>query len=251
MNQRNQHLKRNIRIVVFAILLLLLVVVTGFSIGLFDRHSNLTSTSTLLSNSTSKIEPVLQGNNLTVGDTFTYKLSGSSVLGDTNAATPAYLSQYNNTDFYEVTITGINGTHVSLNALWRFINGTQVESSQIIDLSDGIVSDPNGFWAIYTSDLSLNDLLHPKGSDKLIVNSTDTQTFATSIRTRNFWSTANQFVDPNDPTGNTMREDYLGVYFDKQTGMLESLTNIQFFTNPEIEITITWQLSSSNVWAVQ
>ena len=48
-----------------------------------------------------------------------------------------------------------------------------------------------------------------------------------------------------------MREDYLGVYFDKQTGMLESLTNIQFYTNPEIEITISWQLTSSNVWAVQ
>ena len=236
---------RNIWVVGAVIVIMLIAVVAGFSSGLFKNVSPNTPTPPTYTPFS------LSGNNLTVGDTFTYKLTGSSVLGSTDVVTPAYLSQENDTDYYKVTITEINGPHVSLNALWRFLNGTQIESSQIIDLSDGIVSDPNGFWAIYTPNLNVNDLLHPNGSDKLIVNSTGTQKFASSTRTRNFWSTTNQFVDPNDPSGNTMREDYLGVYFDKQTGMLESLTNIQFYTNPEIEITISWQLTSSNVWAVQ
>ncbi len=238
-------LSRNIWIVGAVILIMLIAVVAGFSSGLFNHvlpNTPTTPTSTPFSRS---------GNNLNVGDTFTYKLTGSSVVGSADVITPAYLSQENETDYYKVTITGINGTHVSLNTLWQFLNGTQVTSSQIIDLSTGIVSDPNGFWAVYTPNLNVNDLLHPNGSDNLIVNSTDTQRFASSTRTRNFWSTEKQSVDTNDPSGNTMRDDYLGVYFDKQTGMLESLTNIQFYTNPEIEITITWQLTSSNVWVVQ
>src|ERR1017187_2368170 len=58
-----------------------------------------------------------------VGDTFTYKLRGDSVLFSSDTTTPAYLSEYNNTDYYQVTITGISGTQVSLNTLWRLTNG--------------------------------------------------------------------------------------------------------------------------------
>jgi hypothetical protein len=48
-----------------------------------------------------------------------------------------------------------------------------------------------------------------------------------------------------------MRNDFITVYFDKQTGMLDNLTRIEFFTNPQIELITTWQLDSSNVWAVK
>lgn len=58
-------------------------------------------------------------------------------------------------------------------------------------------------------------------------------------------------VDTADQTGNTARYDYISVYFDRQTGMLVQLTRIEFFTNPEIQLTTTWQLVGSNVWEVQ
>ena len=136
-----------------------------------------------------------------VGDTFTYKLTGTSVLFSPDAVTPASLSEYNNTDYYKVTITGINGSIVSFNTVWQFTNGTAVQNSEWVNLATG--ANSGDFWAIYASNLNVNNLLRPKGFDGLIVNSTDTQTYATSTRQTNFWSIENVFTDINDPTGNT------------------------------------------------
>ena len=253
--RKNLHLNRNIEIAVAVIVIMLIALVAGFYSGLFDRVSTPTPTSlsgaplqTLTPTPTNGT--VLQGDKLNVGDIFTYKLTGVSVLGSADAVTPDELLQYNNTDYYQVTITGINGSTVSLDTLWRFNNGTEVTSPQIIDISNGAKADPNGFWAIYASNLNVNNLLRPKGFDTLIVNSTDTQTYTSSTRQRNFWSIENVFTDITDPTGNTQRYDFMCVYFDKQTEMLDTLTNIQYYNNPQYNLIITWQLTNSTVWGV-
>ena len=46
-----------------------------------------------------------------------------------------------NTDYYKVTITDVNGTTVSMDTLWRFINGTEITVPQTIDLSNGHKTD--------------------------------------------------------------------------------------------------------------
>ena len=188
---------------------------------------------------------------LSVGDTFTYNLKGSTVLGSTDVVTPNEFMQYNNTNYYQVKVTGINGTQVFLDTFWLFNNGSQTESPQIIDLSTGRFADSNGFSYLYLSNLNVSDPLYPQGTDKLIVNSTNTQKFVNSSRATNCWSEEDQYVDTSDSTGNTIRDDFITVYFDKQTGMLDSLTRVEFFTNPQIELITTWQLVSSNVWAVK
>jgi len=199
--------------------------------------------------SSNKTEEVKVG--VHIGDTFTYKLTGSSVLFSADAVTPDYLSIYNDTDYYTLTITGISGTQVSLNTIWKLINGTQFASSQSIDIANGNTTDKNGFWALYPSNLNVNDLLSPKGFDQLTVNATDNKSYANSTRATNFWQIDHEFTDQNDPTGNTRRDEYDGVYFDRQTGMLVTLTNRQSYSNPIYNIIITWELTSSNVWAVQ
>jgi len=232
--RKNSHYSRNIGIVVLVIAVMLISTVATV----------LTQTPKQPSKPTSE-------DGLKVGDTFTYKLTGSAVLGSPDVVIPEEIWQYNDTKYYQVTVTSINGTQVLLSTLWQFNNGTQLTRPQIIDLSNGAKADPNGFWALYSSNLNEKDLLHPKGTDRLRVNSTDTQKFADSTRARNYWSTETQFVDTSDTTGNTMRNVFVGVYFDKQTGILDNLTHIDFFTNPEIELIITWELTNSNVWAVQ
>ena len=186
-----------------------------------------------------------------VGDTFTYKLTGESVLGSVDAVTPAYLSEYNDTDYYQITITAIVSTNVSFNTIWRFTNGTEITSPQILDIASGNSSDKNGFWAIYPSNLKVSDLLRPTGYDEQIVNETTTTTYGAISRQTNFWQIESQFTDPSDPTGNTMRDDYTGIYFDQQTGVLTNLENVQRYNNPQYNIIIIWQLTSSSVWAVQ
>jgi len=184
-----------------------------------------------------------------VGDTFTYKLTGDSILFSPDATTPAYLSQYNDTDYYRVTITGVNGALVTFNTLWQFTNGTAIPSSDWINLTSG--SNNGDFWAIYPANLTLNNRLYPKETNTaLIVNSTDTQTFTSGVRLRNYWSIENEFTNVNDPTGNTVQYNFISVHFDKRTGMLDDLTNIQEYNNPEYNIIITWQLANSTVWAV-
>ena len=157
-----------------------------------------------------------------VGDTFTYTLTGESVLGSVDAVTPAYFSEYNDTDYYQITITAVIGTNVSFNTVWRFTNGTEITSPQTLDISSGNKSDANGFWAIYPSGLKVPDLLRPTGFDGQIVNATNELAYGAISRPTNFWQIENQFTDANDPTGNTMRDDYIGLYFDQQTGMLTS-----------------------------
>ncbi len=186
-----------------------------------------------------------------VGNIFTYKLTGESVLGSVDAVTPAYLSEYNDTDYYQITITAVIGTNVSFNTIWRFTNGTEITSPQTLDISSGPPRDSTGFWAIYPSNLKVSDLLRPTGFDGQIVNATNTQAYGSISRQTNFWQIESQFRDSNDPTGNTMQDNYIGVYFDQQTGMLINLENVQRYNNPQYNIIITWQLSSSNVWAVQ
>jgi len=188
---------------------------------------------------------------LSVGDTFTYKLTGSTVLGNSDVVTPIEFMQYNNTDYYQVTVTKISGTQVWLDTEWHFNNGTQVASVQIIDLSTGTCADLTGFVYLYPSNLTVSSPLFPFGTSGLSVNSTSVQKFSNCRRAIDCWSTEDQFVNSADQTGNTMRYDFINVNFDKQTGMLIDLTRIEFFTNPEIELTINWELTSSNVWQVK
>jgi hypothetical protein len=185
------------------------------------------------------------------GDSFTYSIKGSATSTGLDSIIPEYFNQYNETDYFKVTITDVNGTNVSFDTQWRFLNGTEINEQQTIDLSNGLKSNDNGFWAIYASNLDVGDKLRPTGFDELTINKTDTQTYADSTRERNFFEVQNEFFDVKDPTRSTLRYDYIGLYFDRETGMLETLTNLQSYNNPQMNLIINWKLTDSNVWKVK
>jgi hypothetical protein len=217
----------------FAIILIVIIAVSAGAVIYITQFSNV---------------PIKVG--VHVGDTFTYKLTGVSNLTSLDAVTPDGFSIYNNTKDYIITVTGISGTNVTLNTVWELLNGTQITNPQTIDISNGNRTDASGFWALYPSNLNKGDLISPKGFDKQIVNDTQPQSYANSTRLRNYWHIAEAFTDSSDPTGNTQRVEYDAVYFDRQTGMLAYLEDHQYYNNPMYDLTITWQLVSSNVWAV-
>ncbi len=185
-----------------------------------------------------------------VGDTFTYSLKSASSLGIGAVDTPGF-SQYNDTDYFKVTITDVNGTSVSMDTAWRLLNGTESDAHQTIDISTGAKTDPNGFWAIYPSNLNVNDLLRPTGFDGVTVNKTDTQTYADSTRPRNYFPMDGEFFDVRDPTHNTLMYDSRDINFDKQTGMLTYFIDYAQYNNPQMTEVITWTLVNSSVWVVQ
>ncbi|MGA3061538.1 MAG: hypothetical protein ABSD92_14410 [Candidatus Bathyarchaeia archaeon] len=184
-----------------------------------------------------------------VGDTFTYSLMGNSILFSQDASTPAYLSEYNETNYYKVIITGVNGLVVSFNTIWQFTNGTEIQNADTIDLSTGNYS--GDFWAIYPTNLNINNKLYPKEPNtELIVNNTGSQPYSSGNRTTDYWSIEKEFTDTNDPTHSTTMDNLIEVYFDKQTGMLDYLDNVLEYNNPEYNILITWQLTNSTAWGV-
>jgi hypothetical protein len=188
-----------------------------------------------------------------VGDTFYYNITGESILFTAGADPDAYytgFSQLNNTNYYKVTITGVNGVSVSLNTDWAFNNGTDIQNSQTINLATGQTTDPQGFWGIYASNLKLNGLLYPDGTAKLIVNSTGSEQFSSGLRTNNYWSTERVNYLTTDPTLSTLQDNTIEVSFDTHTGVLTYLNNIIAYNNPEMNLIITWLLTNSTVWSV-
>ena len=231
--KRNRHLLRNIAVAVTIIA----VVVVGAAAAIYWNGS--------------RQPQVTVGAPLRVGDTFTYKLAGSTVLGSSNETSPAEFNEYNDTDYYQVSVTAIQGTEVTLETTWQFKNGTQLANPQEIDLSTGSVAEVLEFTYLYPANLTVNDNLYPQETSGLIVNSTSTQKFADSVRPTDYWSTSDQFMNVGDTSGGTMRYDFIGVNFDRATGMMVSLTRIQFFTSPEIQLTTTWELTGTNAWTVK
>jgi hypothetical protein len=184
-----------------------------------------------------------------VGDSFTYSITGISSLLSEEATISPEFEQYNQTDYYRVYVAGISDTNVSLSTVWRFLNGTEVTGQQIINLTDGMESVENGFWAIYSANLKVGDPIRPT-DDRLTVNETDTKIYANSTRERNYWFIEKEFYDVRDPTQGTLRYDFTAVYFDKATGMLVNLNNITAYNNPLKTDSLTWKLISCTVWDV-
>lgn len=224
---KKSHTKRNL-----GVILIIIVAVASIAVA----YSTLTA---------KKVEV-----GVNVGDTFTYKLQGNfRPIASDATATPGF-SMYNNTDYYKVTITGINDTTVTMDTVWRFLNGTDANSEQTIDIANGLKSDEYGFWAIYAANLNKGDALRLKGYDATYVNNTDTFTFTGGVRDRCYWFINNQFTDITDETRSTLRYNYLNIFFDRETGMLLSLTNNDYYNNPAREEVITWTLIDSSVWDV-
>jgi hypothetical protein len=192
-------------------------------------------------------KPVVVG--VKAGDSFTYTMQGISVLG-TDATTPEYFSQYNDTQYFKVTVTDIQNKTVTLSTEWKFKNGTEINGTQTINVGNGEKSSTDSFWAIYPSNLAVNDLLRPEGFDGVKVNATDTRTYSSGDRKTNFFRVDNEFFDINDPTRSTYRYVYNGVSFDQQTGMLVSMQNWEEYNNPQYRLIVLYTLIDTTVWEV-
>ena len=199
----------------------------------------------ILSNQT-PTETVVTG--VVAGNVFTYDIKGYSVINEANATIPESFSELNMTEWYRVTITSVSGPDVSFNTTWRFVNGTEIENMGNVNVLTG--EDNRIFWAIYPANLTLNDLVSPSGSDGLIVNQTEIKTYKDGPRDTNIITLQTRFVDADDPTLSRTYDDYLYVHFDRVTGMLVELRDMKLYTDPQVILTIDWELIGSNVWAV-
>jgi hypothetical protein len=183
-----------------------------------------------------------------VGDEFVYDIRGFWSATDPSTQMPEAFAQLNMTELYKITITEVSGPEVSINAIWRFTNGTEYKGAGTVNVATGIYNPTEGFWAIYGANFKANDRIRPLGPDRAYVNETITTNYASGTRETNRVSLVRQYVDANDTTSTWT--EYININFDRRTGMLVDLLDRSVYSNPQQTLTITWKLKESNVWTV-
>ncbi len=177
------------------------------------------------------------------GDTFTYSVKGLAEQYSANETIPARLYEVNKTDYIKVTITNVVGPNVTFSTTTRYINGTQFEYTDTLNVIVGNQSAP--FYGIYASNLKQGDLVRALDSERATFNSTETRTYANGDRATNALKWSNEYINAEDTTQQLYRNRY--IYVDQATGIMVELKNIDIYTSPKIMETIQWQLIDSNV----
>lgn len=181
------------------------------------------------------------------GDTFTYGLEGLWESNDPNATISDSVLQANMTESFQVTITNVSDTEISIHTVWRFKNETVLEADSNVDILTGISS--GGFWAIYAANLDQGQDAHASGPEPVTISNTYDKQYLSGKRETNLLSMSAQFQNVDDPS--RVYTDSRVIQFDKETGMLVELRNENVYNSPEKTETIVWELVDSNVWVVK
>jgi len=222
----------NKKLVIAIILVAILAVAAAAIVFTYHKSSSSPSKSSLVG--------------VQVGDTFTYNITGSCSNPVPSVDYPGFY-QLNQTEYFKVTVTGIEGTTVSLQTDWAFQNGTDVQQPETIDLSNGYTGGT--FWGLYPANLKVGDSIYPY-NNTVPINATITQTYATTARQSDFYHVSTTQYLSTDPTQSTERILYDEVWFDKQTGILTGFSLIIQYNNPQLELEVIYVLTSSTVWNV-
>ena len=181
---------------------------------------------------------------VSAGNTFTYSVKGLWSSNDSNATISESILQLNKTDYIRVTITNVSESDVNMHILWRFINGTESEIDDEINVATGIYT--RWFWAVFPANLNAGDRIHPHGPDRTTVNASYTREFLDETREINRYRVTGEFAS----TDNTNRtySDIMTVHFDRQIGMLVELYDYKTYTNPAYFETIIWEIIDTNTF---
>ncbi len=189
---------------------------------------------------------IAQAQNVTVGvhdgDTFKYNLTflwTSSIPGQ---IPPQNLIQSNQTDYFQIKVTQAVGTTVQYEWRWRFLNGTEVNNTEITEVSTGLT----GSTYIFAANLTSNGPLFPSATDMpWMINDTQFRTYPDgSYRTTNH-------IEVNRTDIDGEQWSYMNLYFDQQTGvMVEAFLTDVYTTTPTQTTTRHLLLKESSVWTV-
>ena len=183
-----------------------------------------------------------------VGDEFTYSINGFFSSTESNVTASEEFLQLNMTEWFKVLVTDVSDQDVTVSTTWRFTNGTELNATSSINVDTGIPYPTNGFYPIYAANLKANDYIRPHGPDRSTINETSNRQYASSTRQTNRRTISIPAYDENDPSRTWIETPT--IYFDKQTGMLVELRDVNVYTNPQMTLTVLWKLMDTNVWKV-
>jgi hypothetical protein len=173
------------------------------------------------------------------GDYFKYNVVYIWKSTDPGDTAPAYWVEGNSTEFYQTMMDRIAGTAITINTLWRFLNGTEILGEEFVDVSTGLGGSP----AVYAANLSAGDQLYPFSSDMpWSIDATEKRSYGAAERETNHVQ-----ATISGDEGEIYR--YLDVYFDKATGALvETTLSTVFSESPDQTFTRVLNLKETNAW---
>lgn len=120
-----------------------------------------------------------------IGETFDYdyKLLWDST--NPSASPPAFFVNLNQTEQVQIRISDVSGSIVNTTVTKQFKNGTQIVEAGYVDVSNGVVQAPFGYF-IVSSNLSAGQRLYPSGGHQTIT-STYLKSYATGERETNLY----------------------------------------------------------------
>src|SRR3989304_5709249 len=72
------------------------------------------------------------------GNTFKYDMTFYWNSTNPNAVVPASWANANGTEYFQATIKVITGTTVTIDTVWRFLNGTEISNTELVDVGIGV-----------------------------------------------------------------------------------------------------------------
>lgn len=184
------------------------------------------------------------------GDSFSYSINTYwSTSNSSVNSPPAFLVNYNQTRFYNVTVLYVEDVNVVAMNLWAFNNDTQQLSRVDMNIGNGtvyLVTGEMAFQGFFPANMTVGDLLRPSDSNSsLCVNSTETWAYSGGQREVNVVSFDYKVRDYYNTSIGTESTTY---YIDKATGIVVKRVDSTVF--PDQTGSLEWTLTATNLWDI-
>ena len=175
------------------------------------------------------------------GNIFKYDMVFYWSSTNPTATTPTSWVNANATEYYHATIKLVTGTTVTIDTLWRFLNGTETTNTELTDVAIGA----GGSILVYATNLAAGMQLYPSSTsitDR--IDETITRSYPQGARETNH-------IEENKTNVENQVYSYINLYFDKQTGvMVEVYTEDVYTSMPDQKFSRTAKIKESSLWTV-
>ncbi len=179
---------------------------------------------------------------VTIGGVVIYNVTAFWSSTDEYASIPPEVLAVNETESFEVRISNVTGSNVTIFWALYFKNGSDpIADRGIVDVDTGAYL--GSFAAIIAGNLNAHELIHPLGNDGITINETVTKVYESGNRETNRIVIETR----NSTTGVTGRVDR---YFDKETGLLVESHETVISSDSKTTTVQTWKLRETNGWVV-
>lgn len=178
---------------------------------------------------------------VSVGNKFRYSFNISWSSNDPSATPPSSLVDNNNTEWMEISVTGISGTNITGQTIQHYKNGTETTADVWVDVDTG----PSALPYFISANLAAGDSAYTSFpfNTTWIMNETVPRAYFFGARDTNHMNTTASSGTQSFPTN---------MYWDKSTGVFVEF--LQEATNKTDAYTATSligiQIISSDLWTV-